>query len=145
MAKHKISFDDYEEREDRGYDGDEPKKGLYDARLVSVDDHESQSGNEGFQWVFEITDGEYKGWRGWTYSNTDSTMWKTQQIVKAISGQAKDFTLDTEDHGAKTVKKSKALRMRLITEKYEGEPKARIRTLLPAETSKDSDDDPFDD
>lgn len=151
MAKHKIDFDDYESREDTGYDGDEPKKGIYDGALITVKDHESAAGNEGFEWVFEITDGDFSGWRGWVYSNNDSSKWKTQQIIKAITGgKTDDFLLDTDDGGKKTVKKAKPVRLRIVNEKYEDERKGRIRVVLPGEAStgkgkKADKDDPFDD
>lgn len=152
MAKHKVDFDDYEERTG-GYDGEEPKKGIYNGELISVDDHESNAGNEGFEWVFEIKEGEFSGWRGWVYSNMDSSKWKTQQITLAISGGSKTgMTIDTDDKGAKTVKKAQPVRLRIVNEKYEDERKGRIRVVLPSEDAKPakgkkkaSSDDPFGD
>ena len=154
MGKHTVDFDDYEERDATGYDGDEPKKGIYNGSLVTVKDHTSGAGNEGFEWVFEITEGDFSGWRGWVYSNNDSSKWKTQQIVKAITGGKTDkFVLDTEDNGKKTVKKAKPVRLRVINEKYEDERKGRIRVVLPSDdaaasskkgkTKNEDEDDPF--
>lgn len=139
MGKWDVDFDDYEEREGAGYDGDEPKKGIYDGRLHSLAEHTSGSGNEGLEWIFEITEEPYAGWRGWVYSNLESSKWKTQQIVKAISGGSeKKMALRPADEkkegpSSQTVKKAKPVRLRITRETYEGDPKARIRMVLPAE------------
>lgn len=148
MGKYDVDFDDYQERTG-GYDGEEPKKGIYPAKLVSLNEHTSGAGNESLQWVYEITEGDYKGWRGWVYSNMDSAKWKTQEMVMAISGGAKKaVSLDPGPSGDrdagqnnKTVKKAKPVRLRVISEQYEGEPKARVRNVLPADASTSSDED----
>lgn len=154
MAKQKVievDFDDYEERESVGYNGPEPKKGIYDGRLVSFREHTSGAGNEGLEWVFEITEGEYAGWRGWVYSNMDRAKWKTQQIAKAIQGGSEkkvkllpaDEEADREEATVnnKTVKKASPVRLVIRQEKYEGEPRGRISTILPEEGSNDSGED----
>lgn len=139
MGKYDVDFDDYEEKEGSGYDGDEPKKGIYDGKLVSLREHESSGGNEGLEWVFEITEEPYAGWRGWSYSNMDSAKWKTQQYVKAIQGgEEKKMALKPAEAGgdgsaSQTVKKAKPVRLRIVNEKYEDERKARIRMVLPTE------------
>lgn len=139
MGKHEVDFDDYEERTG-GYDGETPKKGLYTGTLIEFGDHESSSGNEGLVWVFEISEGEYKGWRGWVYSNLDSTKWKTQQVVKAINGGSEEkVVLDTSEKGvAKILKNASPVRLRIVNELYEGESKGRIKTVMPAETDEDA-------
>lgn len=148
MGKYDVDFDDYEERTG-GYDGEEPKKGIYPGRLVSLNEHTSGAGNESLQWVYEITEGDYKGWRGWVYSNMDSAKWKTQEMVVAISGGAKKAVSlkpgaagDREEgQNNATVKKAKPVRLRIISEMYEGEPKGRIRNVLPADASTGSSED----
>lgn len=155
MGKWDVGFDDYEEREG-GYAGETPKRGTYDGVLVALAEHTSGEGNEGLEWIFEITDGEYKGWRGWTYSNMDSTKWRTQDIVFAISGGKKEgLKLDPAEEKkdgpkSKTVKKAMPVRLHLVTEMYDDEKKAKIKTVLPnlkaSEAKKDkkkkSSDDP---
>lgn len=153
-SKYEVDTTNYDESKDGvgGYDGDEPKKGIYDGRLVSLKEHTSDAGNEGLEWIFEITDGPYKGWRGWVYSNMESTLWKTEQTTLAIQGGKKGRLVlqpvDEDGKGteSKTIKKAKPVRLAVRTEKYEGEPKAKIRTVLPMEGKKkssDDDDDPF--
>jgi hypothetical protein len=153
-GKWDVDFDGYEEKEG-GYDGDEPKKGIYDARLVSLREHTSGEGNEGLEWQFDITEEPYVGWRGWVYSNMDSAKWKTQQIVKAISGGSEDgMRLDPVDgpdgSKSKTVKASQPVRLRIGREMYDDEPKARIRRVMVSENAKPAkkkakkgSDDPF--
>lgn len=153
MAKNKakvieIDFDDYdEERASAGYNGEEPKKGLYDGRLISFKEHTSSSGNEGLEFIFEITKGEFKGWRGWVYGNVESAKWKVQQIATAINaGSKKTVKLlpaaeDEDGTASKTVKKAKPVRLVVRQETYEGEKRGRIRTILPMESDDDGDDD----
>lgn len=136
MGKWDVGFEDYEEREG-GYTGPVPKRGTYDGALVALAEHTSGEGNEGLEWVFEITEGEYKGWRGWTYSNMDTTKWRTQDIVFAISGGSKEgLKLDPAEEKkngskSKTVKKAQPVRLHLVNETYEEEKRAKIKTVLP--------------
>lgn len=133
MTKHKVDMGSYDEsKTGGGYGGAEPTRGIYKAALVSVADHESKQGNEGLEWKFEIKDGEFAGWRGYVYSDLGNSLWKTQQIVHSITGNAdKDVTLDTDDDGAKMAKKAKPVMIRVVQEKYEGEPRAKIRVVMP--------------
>lgn len=151
--KYEVGFDDYEEREGSGYDGDEPKKGTYEGALVSLKEHTSAAGNEGLEWQFEITEEPYVGWRGWSYSNMDTAKWKTQQFTTAIAGGSKEkFVLqpaaDGEDgRESATVKKAKPVRLVIRREKNpDDESVGRIRQVLPSEAAKakkkKKDDDP---
>lgn len=156
MGKYDVDFDDYEEKEGSGYDGEEPKKGIYDGKLVSLKEHTSGSGNEGLEWIWEITEEPYAGWRGWAYSNMDTAKWKTQQFVKAINGgtekgmSLKPADEDGDGKTSATIKKAKPVRLRIVQEKYEDEKKARIRTVMAADSSTKKSksgseaDDPFD-
>ena len=145
MGKWDVDFDDYEEKSGSGYDGEVPKKGVYTGELVKFAEHTSS--DDSLVWVFEITEGDYKGWRGWVYSNMSSAKWKTQQIVKAISGGKEDkFKLEpaekeAEGESSKTVKKAKKVRLRVATEIFEEEKRAKIRVVMPLDgdiKSKDS-------
>lgn len=134
----KISVDTTEfEGSSGGYDGEQPKRGVYTAELVGCHEHTSGGGSESIAWIFEITEGDYKGWRGWIYSNMDASLWRTQEIVLAING-GKKGKMDIEPadsaremRDSKTVKKAKQVRIRTNSEDYEGEKRARIRTVLP--------------
>lgn len=133
-GKWDVGFDGYEER--AGYNGPEPKPGIYEAKLHSLEEHDSQNSETSLHWIFEITeDGEYAGWRGHAYTNLDedSALWKTQQYVKAIQGGSETpMNLDPSKHEA-IVKKATPVLIRTKFEKYEGEDKARIRVVLPVE------------
>jgi hypothetical protein len=158
MAKNKWDVDtsDYDESKDLsagGYDGDEPKKGIYDGRLALLNEHTTSGGDESLRWVFEITEEPYAGWRGYGYTNMESTMWKTEQFTNAIQGNKKGkISLKPGEEGdweagekSPTVKKAKPVRLRIGSELYEGEKKARLKTVLPMEgggkKKKDDDDD----
>lgn len=156
MGKYDVDFDDYEEKSG-GYDGPTPPKGNYDGVLVSLREHTSGAGNETLEWIFEITEGDFKGWRGWYYSDMGNSKWKTQQITKAIQGgEEKKMSLDPVSEGgdgttSKTVKKANPVRLRLINETYEEERRAKIRAVMPSEAGaakkekkkKKKGDDPF--
>lgn len=153
--KYEVGFDDYEERSGSGYEGDEPKKGIYDGKLIALAEHESANGNEGLEWIFEITEEPYAGWRGWLYSNMDSALWKTQQITKAITGgKEENFVLQPaedkkEGTESPTVKKAKPVRLAIRREKNpDDESVGRIRQVLPSEKAskkkkEKKGDDPF--
>lgn len=147
MAKWDVDYDDYEEKEGSGYDGEQPRNGIYPGRLVSLKEHESGNSDTSLEWVFEITEGDYEGWRGWSYSNLDGSKWKTQQYLKAINGGVeKKTSVDPSKHAA-IVKKAKPVRLRIKGEKYEGERRARIGSVLPGEASSKKgkgSDDPWD-
>lgn len=151
MAKHEIDFDDYEER--TGYNGEDPKPGLYSAKLVVFEEHTAaSSGQEGFHWVFELTDEPYAGWRGHLYSNAESTKWRTQEIVRAIRGGSTDpVTLDTDKADA-LLKRAKPVKVRVkLGDEYQGQRRPRITSVIvssgsstrqpPAATAKS---DPWD-
>lgn len=146
MGKYDVDFDDYEEGTG-GYDGEEPKKGIYPGRLVALNEHTSGEGNESLRWVFEISEGDYKGWRGYVYSNMSSAKWKTQEMTLAIAGGSKKkMSLKPGSEGKRqegedspTVKKAKPVRIRVINEMYEEERKGRIRNILPGKGKADSD------
>lgn len=143
MGKYDVDFDDYEPSSG-GYDGEEPKKGLYPGKLVALNEHTSGAGNEGLRWVWEITEGDYAGWRGYTYSNMDTAKWKTQEYVLALQGGAKKpLSLKPGKEGDResgtnspTVKKAKPIKLRINTEMYEEERRGRVRNVLPAGDSK---------
>lgn len=138
MAKHKVDMDGYTESE--GYSGKEPTRGLYDGKLVKVEDHDV-AGSDGLHWTFEITKGEFSGWRGHIYSNFETVLWKTQQCVHAITGAKKGITINTDDDGAALAKKAHPVSMRIVQEKYEGEMRGRLRAVMV----KSDDDDDADD
>lgn len=153
--KHEVDFGDYDEKEGSGYDGEQPLKGTFDGILVSLKEHTSGGGNEGYEWIFEITEEPFAGWRGWVYSNMDSSKWKTQQITKAINGGSEaKFTLEPADEDgdgtkSKTVKKATPVRLRIRKEKYEDEFRGKIARVMPSENAKPKKkkdkkgDDPF--
>lgn len=134
---YEVDYEGYEEKAGSGYDGPVPKRGIYNGALIGLFEHTSSDTSLG--WIFEITEGDYKGWRGWSYSDMDNAKWKTQQTTKAINGGSEDkFTLQPAEDQASaesspTVKKAKPVRLQLARETYEDEPRAKIRRVLPME------------
>lgn len=155
MGKYDVDFEDYDSSKSGGYSGDEPKNGIYDGVLVSCREHTTT--DDALEWQFDITEGDYKGWRGWVYSNMSSTKWRTQEIVAAIQGEESKMSLDPAGEGedgtkTKVVKKALPVRLRIKGENYEGERRAKIRNVLPhpeasekkvSKKKKKKGDDPF--
>lgn len=151
MGKFKKNYDNVERKEaGEGYSGDVPKPGIYNLALVSCKEHTSGAGNEGTEWVFEITDEPYAGWRGWVYSNDEGAAWKELQILEAI-GILKPGETEVNSTHEQILKKASNCRGRIKNETYEDEKKGKITTLLPQKDgeggSKKKDkkkkDDPF--
>lgn len=130
MGKFKRDYSDADIKEGGGYSGDVPKPGMYDGRLVSVQDHTSGAGNAGTEWVFEITEEPYAGWRGWSYTNDDTAAWKEVQYLVALGIIAdKDDDIDTTHE--KIVKDGGPVRIKVKNETYEDEKRGRITAVMP--------------
>jgi hypothetical protein len=152
VGSFKRNYGDVERREaGEGYAGDPPKPGIYEARLVSCKEHLSTAGNEGTEWVFEVTEEPYAGWRGWVYTNDSTAAWKEVQILEAVGilAPGKDDLNTTHE---KILAKAKPCRVKVKNETYEGEKKGKVTVILPpkadskakgSDDDDDSDDDPF--
>lgn len=153
-----IDFDDYE-GDGNAYMGDDPRPGVYTFRLVNVEAHTAQNGNEGIRWTFECTDPAYAGWRGYMYTNMGTAKFKTQQIVKAVQGgQEKPVKLDLAKPD-KFLASCKEVVGRVVNDQYEtddGEVRSSAKLLrVVAESAapkrsrkpepEDDEDDDFED
>lgn len=139
-------YGDEEYREPgEGYNGPTPKKGLYPAKLVSINDHVSSDGNESVRWCFELTGGtspddegeeqSVAGFRDYQYTNDDTTLWREQQIAVALGLVKPNGKLNATY--AAILKKAKPCTVRLIRERYipeDGDPewRAKIAAVLAA-------------
>jgi hypothetical protein len=142
-------YGDEEYREPgEGYNGPTPKKGLYPAKLVSINDHVAQNGegNESVRWGFELTggtspndDGEeasVAGFRDYQYTNDSTTLWREQQIAVAL-GLVKPNGKLNKTYAA-ILKTAKPCTVRIIRERYVpedgGDPewRAKIAAVLKA-------------
>lgn len=156
------------------YDGDDPRPGFYTFDLVSVREHTSQAGNDGFAWIFSLADDPlYEGWTRTVHSNLDkdSTRWKTEEILlalaggKAVQGTKKaNVRLDVSDPEAvkRFVKAAKKVRGRVqrrrdsedddpqfelgrIIALDEAKLAARQAAMGAADADEDDEDDEFED
>jgi len=155
--KYDVDTSNYDESKDSGgYNGDEPKRGIYDGELIGFNEHTSAEGNEGLKWLFRITEEPYAGWLGSVYSNMDSTLWRTEQITLAIQGGRKGkITLSPAEDSSgakdsKTVQQAAPVRLRIAQETYEDEKRGKIRAVLVSEkaskkSKKKAEDDAFGD
>jgi len=131
-----VDYDDYEERE--YYDGDPPKAGIYEFKLVDADlEYVSKDGADGFKWTFQCTEEPYAGWFGYMYSNLDSTKQKTQRILKAIrSGSTKKIDLGKYiDNEAALIKLAKPVLGRVKSEFYQDEYSPKLAFVMELDES----------
>lgn len=140
MAKVKYDYDGVEEGAGT-YDGDDPKPGIYPAKVASAELGKSKAGNPMVTVTIDIVKGEYKGWKGWHYLVlTPESAWKEKEFTDALGltkpGKKKG-TWDTDDAVGKEC------RVKIKREMYEGEPQGKIKSVLSPK--KDSDDDEDDD
>jgi hypothetical protein len=137
-------YGDEEYREPgEGYQGEQPTKGLYTCKLVSINDHTKQGEDEAssVRWGFELVEGsenkhgdDVSGWRDYIYT-TENTLWREQQMLVALGvikpGGKVNLTYDG------IVKKAKACTVRVGTERYVpedgGDPewRGRMQAFLP--------------
>jgi len=131
MGKVKRNYKDVDrDAERKEYNGDQPKPGVYDFYLKKVDDHEGgdSTGNK-LVWIFECTEDPYTGWAGWVYTNDESAAWKEVQILEALGLLAEGETEYDGSHEA-MVKDGGPVRCRVANEKYDGDNRAKIRTIM---------------
>lgn len=132
----KRSYKDVDLREG-GYDGEQPKPGLYPMTLVKAEDHTTS--DTARHWVFEVTEGPFKGWQGHVYTNAEGAAWKEVQILLA-TGLLKDpkGTINMSDEAM--VKKAGPVRGRVVNEEYEGERRGKLTKVLPPKETDDDED-----
>jgi hypothetical protein len=126
------------------YSGDMPARGIYNGRLVRLSDHTSGSGNDGLEWVFEITDEPYAGWQGYTYTNDDAAAWKEAGILVAggiVSADKLDskgnLTVDLNTTHEKIVKDFGPVRLQVRHETWDEEKRAKLGRVLPPDEETD--------
>lgn len=130
MGKFKRNYSDVDRSKGyTEYAGDPPKPGIYDGRLDKVSDHTSSEGNEGTEWIFQITEEPYEGWSGWVYTNGDGAAWKELQVLEAL-GIIEPGEDDVNTTHEKILKAAQPVRLKVVTEKYEGENRPKLRTVL---------------
>lgn len=119
------------------YAGEMPKPGIYDGRLDKINDHPTDANPDGLEWIFQITEEPFEGWAGWLYTNGDSSAWKEQQVMEAVGA------IETGGEGYKgtteaIVKNADPVRLKVVHEKYDGEVRAKLKTVLqmPGGTEK---------
>lgn len=139
MAKVKYDYTDVDESQ-VGYDGEDPKPGIYQAKVSTAEMGQSKAGNPMVTVTIDITQGEYKGWRGWHYLvMTEESAWKVKEFTDAVGltkpGKKKG-TWDTDDAVGKPC------RIKVRREMYEGEAQAKIRSVLAPKGDADEDDEP---
>lgn len=123
------------------YDGEPPTPGLYKAVLSSVGQHTTS--DDAVVWTFDITDGKYTGWRGWVYTNNSTAKWKQQDVLVALGLMevGGSCSLSYEE----ILRKGGPVRVRVISEPYGEEMRAKIKTVMASAEAADEADDEDDD
>lgn len=131
MGKVKRDYKDVDRsQETQQYNGEEPKPGIYDFYLKKVDDHEGgQSEGNKLVWMFECTQEPYAGWAGWVYTNDSTAAWKEVQVLEALGLLGEGETSLDMTH-EQIVAKAGPVRCKVGNEKYEGDNRAKIKTIM---------------
>lgn len=150
------SFKDTEYKtQGSGYDGPQPPAGLYPMKLTSVGQHTTS--DTAIVWTFDITSGQYEGWRGWMYSDMANAKWKTQNIAVALGliEPNEEISMSYEQ----ILKEAGPVRGRVVREEYEEAEdekdrwRSKISSVIKAtgttaasdDEDEDEDDEDFDD
>lgn len=117
MAKRIIDFGDYEEPTWEEYTGEDPPPNKWfnaQATRLKYDKEEDQ-----LVCIFEITDGDYKGWgRGWYAPFEGEQRWKLHVLFKALTGATKNVSLDVDNEKALAAFLAKAKPVKIKTREY---------------------------
>lgn len=118
MAKRTISFGDYEEPTWEEYTGEDPPANKwFNAALTKVAYKEE---DDQLMFVFEITEGDFKGWgKGWYAPFEGDLKWKMHQVLKAVQGgKTTDVTVDWENERAVAAWVAKQKPVKIKTRMY---------------------------
>lgn len=123
------------------YEGEEPTKGLYPAKLVDVGQHTTT--DDAVYWVYQITSGKYAGWNGWVYTNNSTIKWKQEQQLVALGlmEEGGSVALTYEQ----ILKKGGPVRIKLFMDDYDGDERAKIDRVIAASSTAALPDDEDDD
>ena len=120
MAKRTISFSDYEEPTWEEYSGEDPPPNKwFPAELKKV---KYLKEDDQLQFIFEITDGDYKGWGKSIYAPFEGERkFAMHQTLKALQGgKMNDVTLDWENEKLVAAWVTKQKPVKLKTREYNG-------------------------
>jgi hypothetical protein len=118
MAKRTISFGDYEEPTWEEYTGPPPPPNQWFTasctRVKYLEDDDQ------LLFIFEITEGDFKGWgKGWYAPFEGDLKWKMHQVLRALQGGlTKDVTVDWENEKQVTAWLAKQKPVRIKTREY---------------------------
>lgn len=120
------SFKDEEYRDNVGYDGPPPPRGLYPGKLNSVGQHTTTE--DSIVWTFDISEGKYEGWRGWTYSNMSTMKWRTHEILVSLGIIEPNGEIDVTFE--EIMKKAGPVRLRIVSEEYGDDTVPKIGKIV---------------
>jgi SAP domain len=117
---------------------EQPKPGIYPAKLENVELGKSKAGNEQLVIQLRLKSGDYKGALLWHYVPTDEDSpgaFRMVELVKVL-GLKPTGTLDTDRI------EGQSIQVRVKADSYNGEYRARVGALLPeAEDDEDLSED----
>lgn len=115
-------------------------EGQHVVRIISIDEKESQGGNDMLQACFEVAKGADKGSRVYeNYPLTDTALWKLKGLLQAIGMKAEGkISLDLD----KLI--GKMLIIEVIHEEYNGQTRARVSECRKLNADNEDEDDEYD-
>lgn len=115
-------------------------EGQHVVRIISIDEKESQGGNDMLQACFEVAKGADKGSRVYeNYPLTDTALWKLKGMLQAIGMKAEGkISLDLD----KLI--GKMLIIEVTHEEYNGQTRARVAECRKLNAANEDEDDEYD-
>jgi SAP domain len=115
---------------------EQPKPGIYPAKLESVEVGKSKAGNEQLVIQLRLKSGDYKGALLWHYVPTDTDSpgaFRMVELIKVL-GLKPAGTLDTDKI------EGQSIQVRVKADSYNGEYRARVGALLPEGDDEEPED-----
>lgn len=125
---------DYDPEDDGGLNYEQPKPGVYDMSIHSVEDDVSAAGNEQLVVVYECHHDDYEGSRVWDYVTfSEKAEWKVDQFLYALGvDPGDDVDLDgtiLNGMDLNELPDDFRVRVRIKADSYEGSYKAKVRQV----------------
>ncbi len=109
----------------------------YPVTVFEIEEKESQAGKPYLSFVFKIVEGhEHAGRQFWhNVSLQEQALWNFKRVMIALGVPAEDMEADYEFEIADHL--GKRCSVRVITERYEGTDRNRVKSVLPEGTGGD--------
>lgn len=110
--------------------------GIYGIKVESVEQKESNSGNQMLEWIFVGTSGKAKGKKFWLYTVLDDP----QKIGKTLEALGIEFEAGEFDFDPDDAVDAECFG-EVVTEKYEGQKRSKLKRVMAEEDGGEEGDE----